>query len=64
MQAFVNIGRIAGVQIGIHYTWLLIAVLITVSFIGYLSNTHPLCQTRSELRCECHNQFHISDLKL
>jgi Zn-dependent protease len=38
----VKIGRIAGIEIGIHYTWLLIAVLITGSFIGYLSTTHPL----------------------
>jgi Zn-dependent protease len=43
----VKLGRIAGVEIGIHYTWLLIAVLITGSFVGYLSNTHPLWPART-----------------
>ena len=47
MQPSVKLGRIAGIEIGIHYTWLLIAVLITGSFIGYLSNTHPLWPART-----------------
>lgn len=47
MQPSVRIGRIAGIEIGIHYTWLLIAVLITGSFVGYLSNTHPLWPART-----------------
>lgn len=42
MQPLLRVGRVAGMEIGIHYTWLLIAVLITGSFIGYLSDTHPL----------------------
>ena len=41
MQPFVKIGRIAGIDVGVHYTWLLIGVLIAGSFIGYLSDTHP-----------------------
>jgi len=47
LQPSVKLGRIAGIEIGIHYTWLLIAVLITGSFIGYLSNTHPLWPART-----------------
>ena len=42
VQPLVRIGRLAGIEIGIHYTWLLIAVLIAGSFIGYLSDTQPL----------------------
>lgn len=41
MQPFVKIGRFAGIDVGVHYTWLLIGVLIAGSFIGYLSDTHP-----------------------
>ena len=40
MQPSVRIGRLAGIEIGIHYTWLLIAVLITGSFFGYFSSTY------------------------
>ena len=47
MQPFVKIGRIAGIEIGIHYTWVLIGVLITGSFIGYLSDTHPFWPSRT-----------------
>ena len=47
MQPFLKIGRIAGIEIGIHYTWLLIGVLITGSFIGYLSETHPFWPSRT-----------------
>ena len=47
MQPLIRVGRIAGIEIGIHYTWLLIAVLITGSFIGYLSDTHRLWPART-----------------
>lgn len=47
MQPLIRLGRIAGIEIGIHYTWLLIAVLITGSFIGYLSDTHRLWPVRT-----------------
>ena len=47
MQPLVKIGRIAGIEIGIHYTWVLIGVLITGSFIGYLSDTHPFWPSRT-----------------
>jgi Zn-dependent protease/predicted transcriptional regulator len=42
VQPFLKIGRIAGIDVGVHYTWLLIGVLIAGSFTGYLSDTHPL----------------------
>jgi Zn-dependent protease/predicted transcriptional regulator len=47
VQPLIRLGRIAGIEIGIHYTWVLIAVLITGSFIGYLSDTHPLWPSRT-----------------
>ncbi len=47
MQPLIRIGRIAGIEIGVHYSWLLIAVLITGSFIGYLSDTHRLWPART-----------------
>lgn len=47
MQPLLKIGRVAGIEIGIHYTWLLIGVLITGSFIGYLSDTHPFWPSKT-----------------
>ena len=47
MQPLMRVGRIAGIEIGVHYTWLLITVLITGSFIGYLSDTHRLWPART-----------------
>ena len=40
MQPSLRLGRLGGIEIGIHYTWLLIAVLLTGSFSGYFSNTY------------------------
>ena len=40
MQPSLRLGRLAGIEIGIHYTWLLIAVLITGSFFAYFSSTY------------------------
>ncbi|HET6678961.1 MAG TPA: site-2 protease family protein [Nitrospira sp.] len=40
MQPSLRLGRLGGIEIGIHYTWLLIAVLLTGSFFGYFSNTY------------------------
>jgi Zn-dependent protease len=40
VQPSLRLGRLAGIEIGIHYTWLLIAVLITGSFFGYFSNAY------------------------
>jgi Zn-dependent protease/CBS domain-containing protein len=47
VQPLIRLGRIAGIEIGIHYTWLLIAVLIAGSFFGYLSDAHPLWPSRT-----------------
>ncbi len=47
MEPTFRLGRVAGIQIGLHYTWLLIAVLITGSFFGYLSQTHPAWPART-----------------
>jgi Zn-dependent protease/predicted transcriptional regulator len=41
VQPSLRLGRVAGIEIGLHYTWLLIAVLITGSFVGYFSETYP-----------------------
>ncbi len=41
MKSSFNLGKIFGVEIGIHYTWLFIAVLICVTLIGRFSATHP-----------------------
>jgi hypothetical protein len=29
MQASISLGRIAGIPVGLHYSWLIIATLIT-----------------------------------
>jgi Zn-dependent protease/predicted transcriptional regulator len=47
VQPSLKIGRIAGIEVGVHYTGLLIALLITGSFLGYLSETHPLWPWRT-----------------
>lgn len=41
MQPSVILGRIAGVLIGVHYSWILLAVLLAGSFVGYFSDTNP-----------------------
>jgi hypothetical protein len=41
MQAHIKLGRILGVEIGIHYSWLLIALLITLSLAVHFRATHP-----------------------
>jgi Zn-dependent protease/predicted transcriptional regulator len=46
MQPSLRIGRIAGIVIGLHYTWILIAVVLTGSFVGYFYESHPAWQPR------------------
>lgn len=46
MQPSLRIGRIAGIVIGLHYTWILIAVLLVGSFVGYFYESHPSWQPR------------------
>lgn len=41
MQAHIKLGRIFGVQIGLHYSWFLIALLIMFSLGGHFHLTNP-----------------------
>ncbi|WP_447987407.1 site-2 protease family protein [Nitrospira sp. Nam74] len=41
MQPHVWIGRVAGVAIGIHYSWILIATLITLSLGAHFAEVNP-----------------------
>jgi len=41
MQAQIKLGRIFGVKIGLHYSWLIIALLITLSLAGHFHATNP-----------------------
>ena len=41
MEAQIRLGRIFGVNLGLHYSWLLIAVLITLSLAEHFSTTNP-----------------------
>src|SRR6266516_5988962 len=41
MQAQIRLGRIFGIEIGLHYSWLIIAVLISTSLAGHFSEAYP-----------------------
>jgi Zn-dependent protease/CBS domain-containing protein len=41
MKAHIRLGKILGIEIGLHYSWLIIAVLITLSLSSYFSTNHP-----------------------
>jgi Zn-dependent protease/CBS domain-containing protein len=41
MQAQIKLGKILGVRIGLHYSWLIIAVLIALSLVGHFQATNP-----------------------
>ena len=41
MQAQIRLGRIFGIEIGLHYSWLIIAVLIATSLAGHFRTEHP-----------------------
>ena len=41
MKAHIKLGKIFGIEIGLHYSWLIIAVLITLSLSSYFSTSHP-----------------------
>src|SRR5437763_3599010 len=41
MKAQIKLFKIFGIQIGLHYSWLLIAVLVTLSLAGQFSATNP-----------------------
>ncbi|HZW79885.1 MAG TPA: site-2 protease family protein [Candidatus Deferrimicrobiaceae bacterium] len=41
MQAQVKLGRIAGIAIGLHYSWFIIAILITLSLAAHFHSITP-----------------------
>ena len=41
MQAQIKFGRIAGISIGLHYSWFIIAALITLSLAGHFHSVTP-----------------------
>lgn len=41
MKAQIKLGRVFGVQIGLQYSWFVIALLITLSLAGHLGQTNP-----------------------
>ncbi len=44
MGSSINLGRIFGIPIRLHYTWFLIFVLITVALLAYFPQAYPLWQ--------------------
>src|SRR5438034_7060566 len=47
MQPQIRLGRIFGIEIGLHYSWLIIAVLIATSLVGHFSEAHPSWQANT-----------------
>ncbi len=41
MKAHIKLGRIFGIEIGLHYSWLLIALLVVLSLAGQFQATNP-----------------------
>jgi Zn-dependent protease len=41
MRSHVKLGRLFGIQVGLHYSWILIAGLIAVSLAGRFQTLHP-----------------------
>lgn len=41
MQAQVKLGRVAGISIGLHYSWFIIAILIVLSLAGHFHSFTP-----------------------
>jgi Zn-dependent protease/CBS domain-containing protein len=41
MKAQIKLGRIFGIKIGLHYSWLIIALLIAFSLAGHFGAAHP-----------------------
>ena len=39
----ITLGRLFGVEIGLHYSWFIIALLITLSLGGHFGETNPGC---------------------
>lgn len=45
MKAQIKLGRIFGVEIGLHYSWFIIALLITLSLASQFSLTNQIGAT-------------------
>ena len=41
MEAQIKLGRLFGIKIGLHYSWLIIALLIAFSLAGHFGAAHP-----------------------
>jgi Zn-dependent protease/predicted transcriptional regulator len=41
MEAQIKLGRLFGIEIGLHYSWLIIALLIAFSLAGHFGAAHP-----------------------
>ena len=41
MEAQIKLGRIFGIEIGLHYSWLIIALLVTLSLAGHFQMMNP-----------------------
>jgi Zn-dependent protease len=41
LKAQIRLGRILGIEIGLHYSWFIIALLITLSLVGQFSALNP-----------------------
>lgn len=41
MEAQIKLGRISGIQIALHYSWLIIALLVTLSLVGHFHAVNP-----------------------
>jgi Zn-dependent protease len=41
MRALINLGQIFGVQVGLHYSWFIIALLVTLSLAGHFQVSNP-----------------------
>lgn len=41
MRAQIRLGRVFGVQIGLHYSWVIIAFLISLSLVGHFRMNNP-----------------------
>ena len=41
MEANIKLGRIFGINVGLHYSWLIIALLVTLSLTGQFRATNP-----------------------
>jgi hypothetical protein len=41
MKAHIKLGRVFGITIGLHYSWIMIALLVTLSLRSQFAVSHP-----------------------